>query len=272
MTSWIGIGESVSPLERSGVDLVNTMLRRIQLSSAEQPWPSLVPVPEGPHYVYEAAPRLFFGRRGRGPLNIAWDTNLLIDYFQHGLALWDGESLPDEIASSHGEELEGLQLIITLWVLRDIRFHVPRFFLRDSKRKPLSDQQQQQRRTAMREFLRAISLVADGEGSDAPTPREPHPAEREVLSRVPAGNDRVLVREALRSGMDVFMTRDRGILAARSAVSVLGMAVASPLDVVEELAGAGALHCLFQPENLYWPMPDQARVAHLLHALDDVEA
>jgi len=35
----------------------------------------------------EQTPRLFLGRRGRGPLCIAWDTNLLLDYFQHGRAL-----------------------------------------------------------------------------------------------------------------------------------------------------------------------------------------
>jgi hypothetical protein len=265
MISWFHMGQSVSPLEQYGLDLVSDMIRRLRQSGFQLH--QLPRPPEGPHFEYDSAPGLFCGRQGRGPLHVAWDTNLLIDYFDHGARLWSGESLPAEIPGNHGEELEGLQLVVTLWVLRDIRFHVPRFFLADSKRKPLSKKVREQRLHAMRQFARAVEFVADGEGSDAPVRRPLHPAEHEVMKRVPAGNDRVLVQEALRSGMDVFMTRDTGILAARPALRVLGMVVASPLDLVEELAVAGALHCLLDPKHLYWPMPDQQRVMHLIEAL-----
>lgn len=256
---------SYDPKERYGVELVNTMIRRIRLSCGTVP---RIPVPpEGPHFVYDAAPNLFLGRSGRGPLHVAWDTNLLIDYFRYGAQLWEGSSLADALPGTYGEELEGLQLIVTLWVLRDIRFHVPRFFLRDSKRKPLTGGQQLQRQRALVEFLRAIALVADGEGSDAPKPRAIHRTDEQVFARVPAGNDRLLVQEVVWRGMDVFMTRDAGILAAGPALRLLGIVVASPLDLVEELAAAGALQCLFEPRSLYWPMPDQQRVSHLLDAI-----
>ncbi|MFC7488301.1 hypothetical protein ACOCJ7_09635 [Knoellia sp. CPCC 206453] len=258
-------GNFIDPLEEHGVQLVNTMLARTRASQDAPTGDQSLP--EGPHFVYEHAPNLFGGRSGRGPLHVAWDTNLLIDYFERGPRLWSGESMPDTLPGTYGEELEGLQLIVTLWVLRDIRFHVPRFFLRDTKRKALSSERRRQRHHAMHEFLQAIALVADGGGSDGPKQWTWHRTDQVFLNRVPAGNDRALVEEALRSGMDVFLTRDAGVLAAKSSLRLLGLTVASPLDLVEELAAAGALHCLFEPRSLYWAMPDQARVAHLVRAM-----
>src|SRR5207248_614419 len=92
------------------------------------------PVVEGPHFVYAQGQRLFLGRRGRGPLRIAWDTNLLIDYFQHGRALWNGDCMTDLVPGVRGEELEGLQIVMATWVIRDIRFYIPRRVLRDAKK------------------------------------------------------------------------------------------------------------------------------------------
>lgn len=34
------------------------------------------------------APRLFGGPADEGPLDIVWDTSILIDYFVHGSAMW----------------------------------------------------------------------------------------------------------------------------------------------------------------------------------------
>lgn len=88
--------------------------------------PAGTPIVEGPHFFYEHNPRLFLGRRGRGPLRIACDTNLLIDYFEHGRALWEGKSLPELVPGAWGEELEGLQIIMATGILRDIRFYILR--------------------------------------------------------------------------------------------------------------------------------------------------
>lgn len=89
----------------------------------------------------------------------------------------------------------------------------------------------------------------------------------QALSHVPRGNDRELVRDALTKGMHIFLTRDKGVLRARDSLAPLGLLLTSPLDLVEALGAAGALHCLFEPQHLYWPMPDQERVSHLIKAL-----
>ena len=47
----------------------------------------------------------------------------------------------------------------------------------------------------------------------------------------------------------------------------VGLLVVSPLDLIEELGAAGTLHCLFEKQYLYWPMPDLQRVPHLINAL-----
>lgn len=225
--------------------------------------------PEGPHFLYEDGPSLFLGRGGRGPLQVAWDTNLLVDYFQYGAHLWEGESLPHVVPTEQGEELEGLQVLVSLWVLRDIRFHILPGVLVDSKKKPLAPSRRQQRLHAWEEFCAALALVEDeeeGYGTPvAPTGISGHDANQALL-HVPAGNDRALVRDALTQGLHVFLTCDKGILRARGSLAALGLLIASPLDLLEELGAAGALHCLFERQHLYWPMPDQQRVSHLIQA------
>jgi hypothetical protein len=68
-------------LEAYGVRLLATVSRllREQMEPPELPF-----VPVGPGFAYEGCPDLFAGRRGYGPLDVVLDTNLLIDYFQHG--------------------------------------------------------------------------------------------------------------------------------------------------------------------------------------------
>lgn len=252
-----------------GLELTNSAVRRIALSELTV-GPPVVP-PEGPHFHYDHAPSLFLGRRGRGPLWVAWDTNLLIDYFNYGVQLWNGDSLPDEVGEA-GEELEGLQMVMSLWVVRDIRFRILEGVLDDSKRKPLSPERRAHRLHAWNEFELALQLAADEE-HDWPVPMNLVVGDlSDRLRRVPLGNDRRLVEDAVRSGMHVFMTCDKGVQRARSDLEEVGLLIASPLDLLEELAGAGALHCMFEPEYAYWPVPDQQRVAHLVNALAEDNA
>ncbi|PUB26815.1 hypothetical protein C8K30_10542 [Promicromonospora sp. AC04] len=257
-----------SAQEEQGVWLASDTIGRIRAGGLQLPRD--VHPPEGPHFRYDDGPSLFLGRSGQGPLQVAWDTNLLVDYFEFGVQLWEGESLPELMPTEQGEELEGLQMIVSLWVLRDIRFHILPGVIDDSKRKPLAQTRKQQRIHAWEEFCAAISLVEDAEDGHGepvlPMGISDHDLD-DALSAVPAGNDRALVRDALIAGMHVFLTCDKGILRARDRVAPLGLLLASPLEVVEELGAAGALHCLFEPRHLYWPMPDQQRVAHLIQAL-----
>jgi hypothetical protein len=222
-------------------------------------------VPEGPHFVYEHNPTLFLGRHGCGPLRIAWDTNLLIDYFEHGRALWDGAALPDAVGADYGEELEGLQLVVAVWVLRDIRFIIPHRALSDGKRR-LSAERLAQRRRAFDAFAAALTLV---EWDDDARPTVVETGIELALDALPGGADRELVAETVVAGAHVFMTRDAGVLHAREAIGEHGLLLASPLDLLEELAAAGALHCLLEPRFAYWPVPDLERVTHLINALPD---
>ena len=225
-------------------------------------------IPEGPHFVYDIFPRLFLGRRGRGPLRVAWDTNLLIDYFDHGLALWEGDSLPARVAGRYGEELEALQLIVSIWVMRDIRFQVLRRTLEDAK-STLTARRRSQRQQAFVEFSSALALIEwDEDRSRELSPLIlPETELTRALAQMPQGADRGLVEEAVRTGAHVFMTRDNRVLKSHSALRPFGLLVASPSDLLEELCACGALHCLLDRRFAYWPMPDLQRVTHLIDAL-----
>lgn len=110
----------VASVEGQGVWLANDIINRMQASGSQLHREDSPP--EGPHFRYDEGPSLFLGRSGRGPLQVAWDTNLLIDYFEYGMQIWEGKSLSEIMPREQGEELEGLQVLISLWVLRDIRF------------------------------------------------------------------------------------------------------------------------------------------------------
>jgi hypothetical protein len=47
----------------------------------------------------------------------------------------------------------------------------------------------------------------------------------------------------------------------------LGLLIASPLDLLEQLTACGALLAILRPETVYWPLPDLQRAAHLIRAL-----
>jgi hypothetical protein len=59
------------------------------------------------------------------------------------------------------------------------------------------------------------------------------------------------------------------VLAARENIRPHGLLLASPLDLLEELAACGALLCVLRRETSYWPIPDLQRMAHLVQALGD---
>jgi hypothetical protein len=152
-------------LEGWGLHLFNSMAARVRaaLSSLLEEDRSLVrpgdPVPEGPHFVYETAPSIFHARTGQGPLFIAWDTNLVIDYFKFGRRLWEGGGLPDAQDENYGSELEGLQLLIALWTLRDIRFVILPPTIDDAKKR-LSPERRADRLRAFNEVALSLRLVS----------------------------------------------------------------------------------------------------------------
>jgi hypothetical protein len=254
-------------LEAYGLRLANQVSAPLR-AAFEVPRSGFVPI--GPDFQYERAPDLFLGRRGQGPLHVAWDTNLLIDYFEHGRSLCERATMPD-LAKPYGDELECLQLLFGLWVMRDIRFHVLPRVLHDAKQK-LGAHHLAQRRRALVKFSSALSLVESGE-PEIDTPGRagllilPDTELRRVIAQVPY-SDQGLVLDAVRLGANAFMTRDKGVLACNAALRPFGLLLASPGDLFESLVACGAFHCLWDPESyLYWHLPDQARITHLIQAL-----
>ena len=256
--------------EALGVRLLNPVSALLRHVIGEVP--HIWPAPIGPDFAYDRHPALFHGRRGEGPLHVVWDTNLLIDYFENGHALWTRGDWSAR-AETYDDELEALQFIVALWVIRDIRFHiVPRVFT-DAKRK-LGEQRRRQRMHAWKEFTAALRLVGYRE------PEFPGPSRNGLLwlpddelawalSTVPGSLDRALVHDAVKLGAHVFLTRDKQVLGTARHFRRFGLHVCSPGDLLEELVACGAFHCLLAPAYAYWPLPDQARVTHLVDALPE---
>lgn len=251
-------------------------LRSLPQRFAERAFAAAEVPPVGRHFVYEDARGLFLGRRGEGPLEVVWDTNVLVDYLQHGANMWEGEAL--DAPDGYLEELEGLALLITLWSLRDIRFHVLPESVVDAKRR-LTEERIVARTTAVEELAQALTLdpyVDDDDDELARTGSSaqldlplalPRSVTEDALAALPDGNDRSLVEAALQRGAHVFLTRDHGVLRCANLFRPLGLLLASPLDLLEQLSACGAILCLMRPEYLYWPCPDLQRVAHLVQAL-----
>lgn len=212
--------------EQWGVRLVEDSVRRLARSG---PLPQIERRVEGPHFVSRRA-RLVSGSPWRGPLLLAWDTNLLIDYFEYGAALWQGDELPDA-TDEYGLQLEALQLVMGLWVMRDIRIVVLPASVSDA-REQLAHERYAARRHAFGEFARAIALVADDTPSPQPALLLPDSALQEALGGVPSGGDRTLVEQAARAGAHVFLTRDDRVAKAAPTMRPFGLVLAKPQDLL----------------------------------------
>jgi hypothetical protein len=229
-----------------------------------------VPTP-GPDFLYSTHPRLFSGRLGAGPLRVAWDTNLLSDYFEYGARLWTGATAADLIPAGtdiqnqrrvkYALDWERLQHIVGLWTLRDIRFMIMPATLADAK--PASgrltpqeeaDRRQQisrrfkVRRHAFWEFAAALSLVANQDGEAEEWSREtltlPESLLLEALKSLPAGYDTILVDQAVRSHAQVFLTRDRKVIGAGEAFARFGLCITDPSGLWRMLLESGSFDCL----------------------------
>ncbi|WP_157574985.1 hypothetical protein [Jiangella muralis] len=277
---YIDLTGSYTRLEKWGAQLASFAGAWIREELGDELGPAIAAgmamgAPVGPDFDYAGSMDLFGTRRGRGPLYIAWDTNLLIDYFDFGARLWRGEGLPESLEEGNYLALEGLELLLALWVVRDIRFVLLPQVISDA-RKRLSDQRRRDRINAFQEFVGALRLVSsttDGDNLEAPSRAGllelPNRIIDDTLQAVPAGLDRQLVRAAVRSGVHVMITKDRGMLRGAQALRRLGLAITDPQELLEWLFASGSYHCLLDPRFLYWPMPDQQRIAHLIAAIPD---
>ena len=253
-------------LEALGIKLVEIMIARTGLLGTVAPGRRAQVI--GPDFAYDTSPALFAGRTGRGPLRIALDTNLLIDYFEYGRTMWSGESLAELHPGEYGEHLEALQLILAVCVLRDVELIMLKESLHDTRGERVASHRDQRNRNGWAEFYRALTHSPyHHEDDSAARSKLPSWMIDRVIETVPKGGDQRLVRAALQDGAHVYLTRDKGVLRASSRLGAFGLSVMPPGDLLEALSMYGALNFLWDPASLYWPLPDQEKVAHMIWAL-----
>lgn len=216
---------------------------------------------------YARCSRIFGHRIGRGPLVIAWDTNILIDYQEHGDALWNEDVLP-EVDIKYRDELEALQtLVMGLFWWRSVVIRLSDRHLQDDGGKPLPSDRHGRRSTAVRKLAEATSLTIEPVDAGVDRSRSGSvTSPDDLLKGFPTGHDRVLVADAMRAGCHVFLTRDEGILKASAGVWP-HIAVLRPSELVRELAGHGELSFETSSVARHAVFPDLLRLAKIIEAL-----
>ena len=243
-------------------------------------------------FCYDAIPAVFLGRSGCGSLEVAWDTNVLIDYQINGNALWDGEV--DGVGNATRQEnLDALSRLLQLWTFRQISFRVLPTIADDARRK-LTEARRAKRGAIIAGLANALSLQfddweeQDGRGwkvisVDDPEAQMPlfpisvaFGIDQSVWARLPAGADRKLLLEALANNIHVFLTTDAQILRAKKHFRAQKLLIASPSMLMRELATAGVTlfdggttthsPCPFGTTPLLFP--DLQRMSSVMEALD----
>lgn len=156
---------------------------------------------------------------------------------------------------------------MSLWTIRNIRIRILELSVDDANKR-LTNERCTARVTALNEFASALALDLYDDDEREPAPANLEAGVRsEALAKLPDGTDRDLVDTALSLGAHVFLTRDKGVLRCARDFKALGLLIASPLDLIEELAACSAILCLIEPGYAYSPVPDLQRVSHLIQAL-----
>ena len=215
---------------------------------------------EGGGFFYEYCSEVFLGRVGYGPLRVAWDTNILIDYAQFGHLIWDEdrEFDPPVFEARYLEQLHALNTIVRFSEVRDIRARAPQRQIYDAKRS-LSEDQWEIRAIQLHHLLASLTCIElDKDIHDNVQP----------FDLLPEGStnsewDESLVQEAIATGCHVFLTRDdnlRNRLGPDARKRFL--AVMAPADLQQALAEAG---------DLGWGgdgymFPDDHKILHLIRA------
>lgn len=223
---------------------------------------SLAPNDEshGGGFNYEERPKIFLGRRGYGPLRIAWDTNILIDYAKYGEHMWEDDQFEPPVEESrYLEVLIALNELMHLWMLRDIRIKMP-FRQIDDARRRLDPEVWLLRAWQLEQFHVALSCVdLDKALAEGVRPFE----------TLPEGSsnddwDQSLVDEAIATGCHVFLTNDRRLKRRadrRARESFLAIVPSS--ELLDLLAEAGQLSLAAIGR---YPLPDSHKWTHVMDA------
>lgn len=217
--------------------------------------------PEGGGFFYENCPAVFLGRFGYGPLRVAWDTNILIDYAEYGDLIWrdgDSEFDPPIEEPRYRAELIAFDTLMQLWMMRDIRIRVFPRQIFDAQRAMDADQWEL-REVQLHHILASLTCIQlDKEVLGAVRPFEA--LDEDSTS---AEWDASLVQEAIENGCHVFLTRDGGLRrrVSRSARESC-MAIMSPAELQRALAAAGELGW----GGAGYVFPDNHKWLHLMKA------
>lgn len=208
-----------------------------------------------------------------GPLVIALDSNVLIDFQQHGHLLLN-EELPD-VDKTYAEDLVGLMSLLNIWLLRDIRFVVTPRSLSDAK---TVNQRFLDRRLPAIEAIASSLAFQFGDWTVTAPSYAGAPAPVGKETGLAPGADRDLVLEAQAVGAHVFLTRDRPLL-DRVALSGSAMVIVAPHVIADQLLSAGvsplsggicgAEDCPYRD----WPLvaPDMGKWGGLLSMFEEKE-
>jgi len=229
---------------------------------------------EGGGFQYEDCPKVFSGRNGHGPLRLAWDTNILIDYAQYGHLVWadDEPDFPVE-EKRYQEKLIALREIMNLWMLRDIRIRMPFRQIYDAKirlgNKPeefWEKKIEQFRKTQairlwqLEQFhsaLSCISLDTEIDSSVKPFATLPDESTNDQW-------DESLLEEAVATGCHVFLTGDRKLKKRLDRVaSDSYVAILSPTSLLDSLIEADELSIAKIGQYV---MPDSHKFVHIMEA------
>lgn len=208
-----------------------------------------------------------------GPLVVALDSNVLVDFQQHGEMLLNGE-LP-AVDDDYAADLTGLTDLLNLWLLRDIRFVVTPRSKTDAKR---VNQRFLDRRLPAIDAISGSLAFQFGDWNALAPSHADSPAPVGGETGLPHGPDRDLVLEAQAVGAHVFLTRDRLVL-ERVTLSGPAMAVIPPRALAEALFEAG-VRPIFGgtcgghgcPYNGWeFPAPDMGKWGGLLSIFEEAE-
>lgn len=196
----------------------------------------------GPGFCYVANRDLYRGSGSLvdGPMLVGLDSNILFDLEKHGLALIEDE-LPDDLSDNELQELEGLQQVLDLWMVRDLRFIVVSRTRADFKRSPTAARLAERDQLFSRiEATLAFQLDGWGEAAEgAAWDRLPSAEAHAAFERIPSELDQLMVRSAWEAGVDIFVTRDLAVLKAQRDVPADYPLVLSPSGLAERLDGLG---------------------------------
>lgn len=201
---------------------------------------------------YSVTPAIFLGRSGFGPLRVAWDTNILIDWRDFGEHLLSDEgALPAGIEPTHEEELDALgALMTTIWATRDIRIYPLRRQLRDfgrSRRRMIDPRLVEQRERQLAEIASAlwcVGLMGEFRRSNGRPPSSWWQAR--WMNPSP---DRALLEEAIVRGCHVFLTRDQKVIRHRVRLASLGIASMAPSGLLDALFETGEMNSVAGPDG-----------------------